>query len=118
MLQNDIQEVPWVQKVLRRRDWPNFDEKAVLVAAAVAETSRPEIDQGPVTLRRFVNLFNYLQSYAKPEMHKEMQTQGLLVEESPVWTKRNMKLIRGLVMAGFTLKPKNADSAGAVGGSR
>ena len=56
--------------------------------------------------RKFVNYFLWLHGGMPFPVNKER----------PFWTKQSMKAIRGLMLAGFTLKPKDANTAGAVGG--
>jgi len=115
-----IQEVPWFQEVLRRNGKSSCDDKAVLAAANMAENFRGQFIRGPVTLRQFTNLTEWLHfslKLAKQEVACEdvAQYEYLLDKESPFWTKKNMMMIRGLVAAGFTLKHKGAEGA-AVGG--
>ena len=86
----------------------------------MAETFRAQFNQGPVTLKKFTNLCDWLNfslKLAKQEVACEdlAQYEYLLDRESPFWTKKNMMMIRGLVAAGFTLKHKGAEGA-AVGG--
>ena len=95
--------------MLCRNDGPICDDINVLDAANVAETIRPQFEKGPVTLRQFFNQYDaLLRSHSKPEMGNVM----LFGKESPFWTKKNMEVIRCMVMAGFTFKPKEAEAVG------
>ena len=103
--------------MLRRDGKPSCDDTAVLAAATMAETLRPTFNQGTVTLRQFVNFASMLGISMKlgESVVSEGQHKGLVSKNSPFLTKQNMKLIRGLVMAGFTLKHKGADNAASGG---
>ena len=101
-----MSEVPWFQKVLRSNGRPNCDAiNATKHAAFVAEKLRPAFEEGPVTLRQYFDYYQWVHG-GMPMLEKDV----------PFWTKQRMKVIRGLVLAGFTLKPKEANSEGAVGG--
>ena len=43
-----------------------------------------------------------------------MSNERLLGKESPFWTKKNLRMIRGMVLAGFTFKPKEAVAVGTL----
>ena len=108
--------------MLRRDGKESCDDTAVLAAATMAEALRPTFSQGTVTLRQFVNWSAISMLGISMKLGESVVSEGqlssklgLASKNSPFLTKQNMSLIRGLVMAGFTLKRKGADNAASGG---
>ena len=75
------------------------DDIPVMLACRLAENMRQWFEKcGPVSLRQFIGYYMDISNHGRGEKEK--------LGRETFWTKKNMEVTRGLVAAGFTLKPR------------